>query len=86
MKKLILLTFLLSILLPRELFLNTNEALSVKSSQYSQGTNIERGNDLIDNSVITREDIILFEWYLNKRSKINIPSNKVSKLLKNFKV
>ena len=62
MKKLILLTFLLSILLPREVFLNTNEALSVKSSQYSQGTNIERGDDLIDNSVITREDIILFEW------------------------
>ena len=62
MKKLILLTFICSILLPRELFLNTHDALSVKSAHNSHGTNIERGDDLIDNSVITREDIILFEW------------------------
>ena len=37
-------------------------------------------------SLLNIDDIILFEWYLNKRSKINIPNNKVSKLLKNFKV
>ena len=32
------------------------------------------------------DDSILFKWYSNKGSKINIPNNKVSKLLKNFKI
>ena len=32
------------------------------------------------------DDDSLFKWYLNKKSKITIPSNRVSKLLKNFKI
>ena len=32
------------------------------------------------------DDDSLFKWYLNKKVKINIPNNKVSNLLKNFKI
>ena len=32
------------------------------------------------------DDDSLFKWYLNKKVEINIPNNKVSKLLKNFKI
>ena len=32
------------------------------------------------------DDDSLFKWYLNKKCKINIPNNKVSKLLKNFNI
>ena len=32
------------------------------------------------------DDDSLFKWYLNKRVEIKIPNNKVSKLLKNFKI
>ena len=32
------------------------------------------------------DDDILFKWYLNKKVEIKIPNNKVSKLLKNFKI
>ena len=32
------------------------------------------------------DDDNLFKWYLNKKVEINIPDNKVSKLLKNFKI
>ena len=32
------------------------------------------------------DDIILIEWYLNKKAKNNIPENKVSDLLKSFKI
>jgi len=31
-------------------------------------------------------DDSLFKWYLNKKVEIKIPNNKVSKLLKNFKI
>ena len=60
MKKLIIFTFLCSILLPRELFLNTHDALSIKSANSSHGLNTGYENNLITNN--TREDIILFEW------------------------
>jgi len=32
------------------------------------------------------DDDSLFKWYLNKNEEIKIPNNKVSKLLKNFKI
>ncbi len=32
------------------------------------------------------DDDNLFKWYLNKKIEIKIPNNKVSKLLKNFKI
>ena len=32
------------------------------------------------------DDDSLFKWYLNKKIEIKIPNNKVSKLLKNFKI
>jgi antitoxin CptB len=32
------------------------------------------------------DDGSLFKWYLNKKIEIKIPNNKVSKLLKNFKI
>jgi len=32
------------------------------------------------------DDNSLFKWYLNKKVEVKIPNNKVSKLLKNFKI
>ena len=32
------------------------------------------------------DDDSLFKWYLNQKVEIKIPNNKVSKLLKNFKI
>ena len=32
------------------------------------------------------DDDSLFKWYLNKKVEIKIPNNKVSRLLKNFKI
>ena len=32
------------------------------------------------------DDNSLFKWYLNKKGEIKIPNNKVSNLLKNFKI
>ena len=32
------------------------------------------------------DDVSLFKWYLNKKGEIKIPNNKVSNLLKNFKI
>ena len=32
------------------------------------------------------DDDSLFKWYLNKKVEIKIPNNKVSELLKNFKI
>ena len=32
------------------------------------------------------DDDSLFKWYLNKKTEIKIPNNKVSRLLKNFKI
>jgi len=32
------------------------------------------------------DDDSLFKWYLNRKVEIKIPNNKVSKLLKNFKI
>jgi len=32
------------------------------------------------------DDDTLFKWYLNKKVQIKIPNNKVSGLLKNFKI
>lgn len=39
----------------------------------------------LDN-LLSLDDDILFKWYLNKKGGIKIPNNKVSYLLKNFKI
>ena len=36
--------------------------------------------------LLNTDDDSLFKWYLNKKIEIKIPNNKVSKLLKNFKI
>jgi len=39
----------------------------------------------LDN-LLCLDDDSLFKWYLNKKSEIKVPNNKVSYLLKNFKI
>ena len=36
--------------------------------------------------LINFDDGSLFKWYLNKKSTIKVPNNKVWKLLRNFKI
>ena len=60
MKKLIVFTFLCSLLFPREVFLNTHDALSVKSTQTPLFSNMNDNDNLVERT--TREDIILFHW------------------------
>ena len=38
------------------------------------------------NDLLKFDDDSIFKWYLNKKVEIKIPNNKVSKLLKNFKI
>ena len=38
------------------------------------------------NDLINFDDDSLFKWYLNKKSTIKVSNNKVSNLLKNFKI
>ena len=38
------------------------------------------------NDLLNFDDDSLFKWYLNKKVEVKIPNNKVSKLLKNFKI
>tara|TARA_B100001964_G_scaffold2886_1_gene3264 strand:- start:54 stop:308 length:255 start_codon:yes stop_codon:yes gene_type:complete len=38
------------------------------------------------NDLLNIDDNGLFKWYLNKKVEIKIPKNKVSRLLKNFKI
>tara|TARA_A100001011_G_scaffold256779_1_gene265015 strand:- start:4851 stop:7673 length:2823 start_codon:yes stop_codon:yes gene_type:complete len=59
MKKLIVFTFLCSLLFPRELVLNTADALSVKSKQNPLNI-INNEHNLVERT--TREDIVLFHW------------------------
>ena len=59
MKKLIVFTFLCSLLFPRELVLSTTEALSVKSTQTPLNI-IDNEHNLVERT--TREDIVLFHW------------------------
>ena len=46
--------------------------------------------DMVDlkqlDDLLNFDDDSLFKWYLNKKSEIKIPNNKVSNLLKNFKI
>ena len=39
----------------------------------------------LDN-LLNFDDNSLFKWYLNKKSKIKVPNNKVWTLLRNFKI
>ena len=59
MKKLIVFTFLCSLLFPRELALTTAEATSVKSTQTPLNI-IDNEHNLVERT--TREDIVLFHW------------------------
>ena len=59
MKKLIVFTFLCSLLFPRELVLSTAEATSVKSTQNPLNI-IDNEHNLVERT--TREDIVLFHW------------------------
>ena len=44
-------------------------------------------NDLLDlYEILEKDDDVIFKWYSDLDSSINIPSNKVSKLLKKFKL
>jgi antitoxin CptB len=36
--------------------------------------------------LLSFDDDILFKWYLNKKGENKVPNNKVSNLLKNFKI
>ena len=38
------------------------------------------------NDLLSFDDESLFKWYLNKHTKIKIPNNKVSTLLRNYKI
>jgi len=38
------------------------------------------------NDLLNIDDDVLFSWYLNKKKQKNVPINKVSNLLKNFKI
>ena len=52
--------------------------------KYIKDLNIVELKQLID--LLNFDDDNLFKWYLNKKVEIKIPNNKVSKLLKNFKI
>tara|TARA_B100002051_G_C16702085_1_gene621598 strand:+ start:1463 stop:1720 length:258 start_codon:yes stop_codon:yes gene_type:complete len=44
-------------------------------------------NDLLDlYEILEKDDDVIFKWYSDFDSSINIPSNKVSKLLRQFKL
>ena len=52
--------------------------------KYINGFSIIELKQLDD--LLNVDDDSLFKWYLNKKVEIKIPNNKVSKLLKNFKI
>ena len=52
--------------------------------KYINDFNITELKQLDD--LLNFDDNSLFKWYLNKKVEIKIPNNKVSKLLKNFKI
>jgi antitoxin CptB len=53
-------------------------------NKYINEFDIVELNQLDD--LLNFDDDNLFKWYLNKKDKIKIPNNKVSNLLKNFKI
>ena len=53
-------------------------------NKYINEFDIVELNQLDD--LLSFDDDNLFKWYLNKKDKIKIPNNKVSNLLKNFKI
>ena len=52
--------------------------------KYINNFDIEELKQLHD--LLKFDDDSLFKWYLNKKSKIKVPNNKVWKLLRNFKI
>ena len=52
--------------------------------KYINGFGIVELKQLDD--LLNFDDDILFKWYLNKKVEIKIPKNKISRLLKNFKI
>ena len=61
-----------------------NLLLSNFVNQYINDFDIVELKQLDD--LLNFDDDSLFKWYLNKKGEIKIPNNKVSKLLKNFKI
>ena len=61
-----------------------NLLLSNFVNQYINDFDIVELKQLDD--LLNFDDDSLFKWYLNKKVEIKIPNNKVSKLLKNFKI
>ncbi len=53
-------------------------------NKYINEFNILELNQLDD--LLNFDDDTLFKWYMNKIDDIKIPNNKVSNLLKNFKI
>ena len=53
-------------------------------NKYINKFNILELNQLDD--LLNFDDDTLFKWYMNKIDDIKIPNNKVSNLLKNFKI
>jgi len=44
-------------------------------------------NELVElNDLLNTEDEIIYNWYFDKKNKINFPVNRVTKELKKFKV
>tara|TARA_Y100001970_G_C13768642_1_gene619405 strand:+ start:368 stop:622 length:255 start_codon:yes stop_codon:yes gene_type:complete len=54
------------------------------TNKYINIFNIKELTEL--NGLLNIEDEILYNWYFNKMNTKSIPNNKVSKLLKNFKL
>ena len=52
--------------------------------KYINDFSIVELKQLVD--LLNIDDDSLFKWYLNKKVEIKIPKNKVSRLLKNFKI
>ena len=52
--------------------------------KYIEIFNEDELNDL--NKLLFMEDELIYKWYLDKKSNIYVPNNKVSMLLKKFRV
>jgi antitoxin CptB len=82
-----------SIDLLRKKILYRSEYRGIKETELLLGSFIKKYIDDFSavelkqlNDLLNIDDDTLFKWYLNKKVETIIPNNKVSKLLKNFKI
>ena len=82
-----------SIDLLRKKILYRSEYRGIKETELLLGSFIKKYIDDFSavelkqlNDLLNIDDNSLFKWYLNKKVEIKIPKNKVSRLLKNFKI